>query len=177
VVSNSRFMGTTSEGEGIRTQLMSELKAAMKAKDSVKSTLLRSVLSEVYATDKAPKHKGPASSAVIVGLMRQGLKRRLDTASQYEKASRPDLAAKEKQEAELLQALLPPLLSEADIDKAIRDTLEEYPELVSEPNAKKAKGILLARLYTKVDSSNVDGAFASSRAEALLTSAKIPTSA
>ncbi|TFY64806.1 hypothetical protein EVJ58_g2374 [Rhodofomes roseus] len=161
----------------MRAQLMSELKAAMKAKDTLKSTVLRSVLSEVYAADKAPNSKGLASSVVITGIMRQGLKRRLDSASQYEKASRADLATKEKQEAELLEGLLPPLLSEADVDNALQAALKEYPELVSEPNAHKAKGLLLTKLYSKVDVANVDKEAAASRADAILASARTSQSA
>ncbi|KZT68294.1 GatB/YqeY domain-containing protein, partial [Daedalea quercina L-15889] len=153
----------------MRSQLMSELKAAMKAKDSLKSTVFRSVLSEVYATDKAPSTKdGVTSSSTIVGIMRKGAQRRLDTAKLYEQSSRPELAAKEKQEAEILQGLLPPLLSEAEVDKVIQEIIIDRADyrLSDDPNPKRRKQLITRFFYERVDKSRVDGGLVNRRIDA-----------
>ncbi|KZT04624.1 GatB/YqeY domain-containing protein [Laetiporus sulphureus 93-53] len=157
---------------------MSEVKDAMKSKDTVKSTTIRSVLAEVYAADKAPGSDGAVSSSSILAILRKAVRRRAspfmslaDSAAEFEKANRTDLAQKEKQEAELLEVFLPALLSEAEIDRFIREIIAEQPQLTSEPNKKRAAGMLFKTFYSKVDRSLVDTDLVRSRAEALLAEA------
>ncbi|GBE81354.1 GatB/YqeY domain-containing protein [Sparassis crispa] len=152
----------------IRAQLMSELKSAMKSKDTFKSTTIRSALAEVYAADKARPEL--VSSSVILSILRKAAVRRTDAAKEYEKASRPDLAEKEKLEANLLQSFLPPLLSEADVDRILRETIADQSQLMeSGTPSKKAQGLVFKAFYAKVDKLSVDTDLVKRRAEALLS--------
>ncbi|KAF9809088.1 hypothetical protein IEO21_07586 [Rhodonia placenta] len=137
----------------------------------MKSTVIRSVLAEVYAADKAPGCSELASSSTIFAILRKAVLRRSDSAAEFEKASRPDLAQKEKNEAELLEPFLPPLLSEAEIDRALREVISEQPQLTSDANPRKVMGLVFKSFYTKVDRSSVDADLVRRRAEALLAGA------
>ncbi|KAI0692531.1 GatB/YqeY domain-containing protein [Cerioporus squamosus] len=151
---------------------MVELKNAMKTKDNVKSITIRSVLSEVYAADKAASGTAPPSA--IVTILRKAATQRTDAAAKFAKASRPDLAEKEQHEAAILQAFLPPLLPEADIDGVLREVVATpaIAEAVAKGPPQKALGQVFKVFYAQVDKSSVDPDLVRRRAQALLAAAK-----
>ncbi|KAI0746970.1 Yqey-like protein-domain-containing protein [Daedaleopsis nitida] len=157
----------------VRAKLMAELKDAMKTKNTVKSTTIRSVLSEVYAADKAASGTAPPSA--VIGILRKAATRRTDAAVEFTKASRPDLAEKEQQEAAILNAFLPPLLPVADIDRVLRELVAAPP--LSDALAKggppqKVLGQVFKAFYGQVDKSSVDPDLVRQRAQALLDGIK-----
>ncbi|CAL1708232.1 unnamed protein product [Somion occarium] len=144
----------------------------MKAKDSAKSTTLRSVLTDVYAADKQKSQ--PIPNSKIQDIIRKAVDRRKDVASQYENASRSDLAEKERKEAAILSEFLPPQLSEEEIDCVLREVIQEQGLLKAEakPNPKQALGKIFKAFYTRVDKSAVSSTeYVTRRAEAILTDA------
>ncbi|KAI0298559.1 Yqey-like protein-domain-containing protein [Russula brevipes] len=152
----------------LRTRLLEELKNSLKARDSLTSTAIRSVLSEVYAADKTT-NGNKIGSSTIATFIRRACTRRLDSASQFNGASRPDLAEKEQQEADLLARFLPPLLPEAEIDGILKEVISEQAPLSQDGSHKrKSIGKLLKSFYVKVDRSSVDPDLVKRRAEALL---------
>ncbi|OBZ66084.1 hypothetical protein A0H81_13975 [Grifola frondosa] len=113
---------STDSPEDIRARLTSELKAAMKTKDTVKSTAIRVIRTlGGIAADKAKPQ--PASPSTIIAMIRKATQRR----AKFEKAARPDLAVKEKQEAEIFQAFLPPLLPDSEIDRVLTEIISAQP--------------------------------------------------
>ncbi|KAI0812388.1 Yqey-like protein-domain-containing protein [Irpex lacteus] len=159
-----RSYSTPAATEEIRKRLTDELKGAMKSKDIVKSTTIRSVLSEVYAQDKTQAQ--PLSSSAIVSIIRKATAD-LDAATEFEKAQRPELAEKERKEADLLQVFLPALLQEADIDRTLQAIIDEQKPTA---NDKRALGAIFKAFYSKVDRSLVDSDLVKKRAEALIVS-------
>ncbi|KZP34276.1 GatB/YqeY domain-containing protein, partial [Athelia psychrophila] len=160
-----RFYSTeVHSSDDIRVRLMSEVKSALKSKDTVKSTTLRSVLSEVYAADKSASPK--ISSASIIAILRKAAARRADAAAQYTAASRPDLAETEIREAAVLGALLPPLLPEADVDVVLAEVMKS--DEMKGVEGKRALGIMLKGFYARVEKGNADSGLVKRKAEALL---------
>ncbi|KAF9047305.1 Yqey-like protein-domain-containing protein [Panaeolus papilionaceus] len=148
--------------DDLRTRLRDDIKTAMKARDSLTSTTLRSVLAEVNAVDKtAPE---PIPSSAIADIIRKAVQRRAEAASKFIEADRPELAEKEQKEAELLSALLPPLLSEAAIDGHISSILETVPLT----DGKKSLGLVLKEFYSRVNKSEVDSNLVKQRVELLV---------
>ncbi|SRR6266403_5285139 len=91
----------------------------------------------------------------------------LDSADQFSQASRPDLAAKEQQEAAFLARFLPPLLSEAEIDRILKGVIsEQLSETQADP--RKSIGKVFKTFYATVDRARVDPDLVRRRAEALL---------
>ncbi|KAI0256041.1 Yqey-like protein-domain-containing protein [Lactifluus subvellereus] len=129
---------------------------------------VQSVLSEVYSADKISNDRRIESSA-IAALIRKACTRRLDSAAQFDRASRPDLAEREQQEANFLARFLPPLLPEAEIDGILQEVIAA--EQVSEAQGKPRNSIgkVFKAFYARVDRASVDPDLVKRRAEALLS--------
>ncbi|KZT43675.1 GatB/YqeY domain-containing protein, partial [Sistotremastrum suecicum HHB10207 ss-3] len=149
-----------------RKTLQDRLKASMKAKDKLSSTILRSVLADVYAADK--KTGTLIDSSAIQSLLRKAAARREESAKQFETAARPELAENELKEAQLLKSLLPPQLSEAEIEAVLKPIISSSRLSTADP--KRSLGVLLKAFYQEVDRSRVEGELVKRRAEALLNS-------
>ncbi|KAG6813682.1 hypothetical protein H0H92_008530 [Tricholoma furcatifolium] len=113
---------------------------------------LRAVLSEVYTADKAANDKVPSTTIN-------------EAATKFVEASRQDLADKELQEVSILEKYLPPLLSEADIDTALREAIAMLP---ADAHPQKSLGQVFKLFYQKVDRSTVDTNVVKERATVLL---------
>jgi uncharacterized protein YqeY len=91
----------------------------------------------------------------------------LDSADQFNRASRPDLGAKECQEADFLAGFLPPLLPEAEIDHILKGIISEQLS-ETQVDTRKSIGKVFKTFYAKVDRASVDPDLVRRRAEALL---------
>lgn len=141
----------------------------------------------MYSADKVSNGKNIDSSAIAL-LVRKAYARRvcpftlleefiysfrsleqLDSAVQFNQASRPDLAGKEQQEANLLARFLPPLLPEAEVDRILQDVMaEQLSQAQDDP--RKSVGRIFKAFYAKVDRASVDPDLLKRRAEVLLSS-------
>lgn len=157
-----RFFTEAAKDE-VRRRLLSEIKTAMKNKDSFTLTTLRSVLSEVYAADKISPPQ--ISSSAVTSIIRKATLRRTDSAAQFVSASRPDLAEKERREVDILSSFLPPLLTQNEIDRVLRDVLAEHKP---DGDRRRALGKVFKAFYAKVDKTTVDTDLVKRRAETLL---------
>jgi len=106
-------------------QINKDIKAAMLAKEKEKLEALRAVKSAfmLAKTEKGNEELSPEKEIAIVQKL---VKQRNDTAQVYIENNRPELAEKEKKEAEFISVYLPKQLSEeeitAEIEKIIADT-------------------------------------------------------
>ena len=109
------------------TRIPEDIKTAMKAKDTVALNALRALKS---ALTNASIEKGSLGTVLeeseVLAVIRKQIKQRVDSCEQFEKAGRPELAATEKTEIEILSRYLPAGLNEeqllAIIDQAISET-------------------------------------------------------
>lgn len=97
-----------------------------------------------------------------------------DAAAEFARASRQDLAEKEKNEAAILEAFLPPLLPEADIGRILREVISMPPtsEAIAKGPPQKVLGQVFKAFYAQVDKSSVDPDLVRQGAQALLAEAK-----
>jgi uncharacterized protein YqeY len=113
----------------VAEQVRADMTTAMKAGEKVRVGALRLVLSELQ---KAAKDGGDDELAVL----RRERKRRLEAAAQFRDGGRPELAAGEESEAELIAAYLPTELDDAELDalvaRAIADTGASGPRNMGE---------------------------------------------
>jgi uncharacterized protein YqeY len=93
-----------------------DLTAAMKAGEKDRVGALRLVLSELQ---KAAKDGADDELAVL----RRERKRRLESAKAFRDADRPELAAGEEAEAELIAAYLPAELSDDELRTIVKDAI------------------------------------------------------
>ncbi len=102
-------------------QIRTDLTEAMKAKDAEKLSTLRMLQSAVKYQQIDAGHE--LSDDEVLAVIRKAVKQRQDSIEQYEKGNRPELAAKERAEMTMLQAYLPPELSEAEIESGVKEII------------------------------------------------------
>jgi uncharacterized protein YqeY len=95
-----------------------DLTTAMKAGERERVGALRLVLSELQ---KAAKEGDADEQAVL----RRERKRRLDAARAFEDGGRPEMAAAERSEAELIALYLPAELDDAELAAIVRSAVDE----------------------------------------------------
>lgn len=140
--------------EDVLSHLRADLKNAMKAKDSLTSTTIRSVLADIYAIQKdSPKKIFQQSD--FISIIRKAEQQRLDAAMQYQHAQREDLAEKERHEAGILSNYLPSLLSPNEVKALLHNILSNLPE--GTKGDLKTKGIVIKKFYKSVDKNRVRG--------------------
>lgn len=96
----------------------------MLAKDADRLSALRMLKSALgYAQIERKTESLP--DAEVVSLVQKEVKKRRDSVEQFEKGGRVELAAKERQEILVLESFLPQQLSATDLEKLVRDTIQE----------------------------------------------------
>ena len=105
--------------------IMTALKAAMKSKDTLALTALRSVKSAILLAQTKSGSDGSMSEADETKLLQKLVKQRLDSAEIFTQQNRPDLAAPEMAEAEIISQFLPEMLSDDAVEKAVVTAIEK----------------------------------------------------
>jgi len=100
-------------------RIEADLKAALKAKDKERLSTLRLLLTEIK--NEKIRLGEEIDEKTFIALVRRGIKRRDDAEAQYRKGNRPELADKEKREAEILAAYLPQQVGEDEIRAAVEE--------------------------------------------------------
>lgn len=99
-----------------KQRIENNLKEAMKRKDSALVSVLRMLISAIRNKEiELVKKEAGLSEDELVKVIRAEVKKRRESSDEFEKGGRGDLAAKEKQEAELLSRYLPQELSREEI--------------------------------------------------------------
>ena len=103
----------------LHTQIKEEIKNALRAKEALRLEVLRGILTaftnELVAKRRTPQETLEDEAALSV--IRRLVKQRKDSAEQFEKGGRPELAQKEKDELVILEAFLPQMMSREEIKK------------------------------------------------------------
>ena len=114
----------------LKDRVLQDMKEAMKARDQLRLSTLRLLVSEIK--NREIDAKGELKDEDILALIQKAVKQRQDSIAQYEKGGRQDLAEKEKAEMEILKAYLPEELSKEAIleviDQAIAATGASSPK-------------------------------------------------
>jgi uncharacterized protein YqeY len=139
----------------MRERLTQAMKDAMRAKDQTRLTTIRLVLSAIKDHDLGIKPVGgktgePAGDAEITQILARMIKQRRDSIEAYEKAARPELAQKEKDEITLIEEFLPKQLGEAETREAVAAAIKEAGA-ASVKDMGKAMAILKQRYAGQLD--------------------------
>jgi len=107
-------------------KITSDIKDAMRAKDSTKLAVLRSLKTALtnYTIEKYGAD-GELEASEDIGVVRTAIKQRQDSIEKFEAAGRTELAEQEKLEADILEEYLPTAMTEDEISKLIEDTIQE----------------------------------------------------
>ena len=104
-------------------RIQNDLKEALKARQAERLSTLRLLLSEIK--NEKIRAGGEVDDDGFARMVRKAVKQRKDSAEQYRKGDREELAAKEEREAEILSAYLPQQVGEDEIRRAIEHVVAE----------------------------------------------------
>jgi uncharacterized protein YqeY len=107
----------------LKEQMRTDLNAARKERDKLRTTVLGTFLSEVR--NREIELGREASDEDVQGLLTTAIKRRREAAEQMRAGNREELAEQEDREAEMLQVYLPPQLEEPEVRALVREAVAD----------------------------------------------------
>jgi uncharacterized protein YqeY len=105
----------------LRERFTDEIKTAMRAGDKARLSTIRLIQAALKDKDIEARGQGkdPASEDEILALLQKMVKQRQESMAIYEQNARPELAAQERGEIEVISSFLPQQLDDAETDAAI----------------------------------------------------------
>src|SRR5690242_17061010 len=106
-----------------KQKVQEELKQSMLAKNELRTSVLRLLLSGINYYEIQKGGAGyEATEEDVMSVIQKEVKQRRDSIEEYKKANRPELADKEQKELEILSTFLPEQMSEVDVQRIIDET-------------------------------------------------------
>ena len=134
----------------LQQELMSKLKEAMKAKDTVSLESLRAIKSEILLAQTKGGAANELTKEEEIKLLQKLVKQRKDSASIFIEQGRNDLAEPELAQVQIIAQFLPEQMSEGDLKKVIAEIMEKVGA-TSIKDMGKVMGIASKQLAGKAD--------------------------
>jgi len=109
----------------LRDTISNDTKEAMKAGQALRVSTLRLINAAILQKETSGAERLKLSDAEIVEVMQKMVKQRQESLEIYEKAGRAELAAKEREEIEIIQTYLPKQMSDLEAASAISALIRE----------------------------------------------------
>lgn len=132
----------------LQERLIDDMKAALKAGDALRLSVIRLLRSELQNMEIA-KGAPLTDDEIIQGVVREA-KRRREAIEQFQKAGRADLVEKETAELKVLSQYLPEQLDEAEIVGIAQEVISEL-QATSKADKGKVMGALMQRVRGRAD--------------------------
>lgn len=141
----------------IKNKIENDLKAALKKKKEVEVSTLRMLLAAIKNFEI--QRQSELSDEEVVTVVQKQIKQRKESIEAFQKGKRDDLVAKEREELEILSKYLPQQLTNDELEKIVKETVEELKAgqkdfgmvmgKVMEKIRGKAEGSLVAEIVRK----------------------------
>lgn len=146
-----------------KKDLQEELKQSMLARDELKTSVLRMLISaisylEIQKAVPAGRQGGAGYEATeedVMAAIQKEAKQRRDSIEEFKKAGRQELADKEQKELDILQTYLPKQLSEAEIKQLVEEAISTTGA-TSMSDMGKLMGALMPKIKGKADGNLVN---------------------
>jgi uncharacterized protein YqeY len=145
----------------LKDKIINDLTAAMKAKDTIRTSVLRMVKANLM--NKQIEKGVDLTDEEIIKALQTLVKQRRDSIEQYEKAGREELAQKEKTELVVIEEYLPQSAPPEEIEKAVEDAISE-----TGAGSIKEMGAVMKAAQAKLAGKSADGKLVSEIVKAKL---------
>lgn len=140
----------------IQKDIAGQIKDAMKAKDTVRLTVIRGLtaafVNELVAKSRKPD--GELTDEEALAVIRRGVKQRKDSMEQFAKGGRQDLVDAEAAELKVLEAYLPAQMSREEIQK-VAVAKKAETGITDKKEAGKLMAAVMKELKGKADGGDV----------------------
>lgn len=127
----------------LKADLQSEIKMAMKAKESIRLSTLRMLSSEIH---NAEIDKGEQlSEKEELSVVRKEIKKRRDAIEAYAQAGRSELVEREEVELKVLNEFMPKQMSEEEVEKTVSQIISEL-----DANSMSEMGRVIGAVMNKI---------------------------
>ena len=139
----------------LKQKLKEELKQSMLAKNELKTSVLRLLLSAInyYEINKGGAGY-EATDEDVLSVIQKEAKQRRDSIEQFKNAGRQELVDKENKELEILKTYLPEQMGEEEIKKLVIEVIKETGASNIQEIG-KVMGALMPKVKGKADGSLV----------------------
>lgn len=103
------------ETDSVKARLQADLTAAMKARDEVALSTIRMLRAAIMNAEVAGDEAVELTDEQAVAVLQSEAKKRAESAAVYEENDRPESAAKERAELEVIERYLPAAMSDDDL--------------------------------------------------------------
>ena len=150
----------------LKEKLQNDLTEAMRARDEVRSSTIRMVLTAIKNEEVSGKEARDLSDAEVITVLSREAKKRREAAEAFEQAGASDRAANEKAEGVIIAEYLPAQLSESEIKEIIAAAIAE-----SGATGPQQMGQVMKLIQPKI-AGRADGGIVSSLVKAALSGGK-----
>ena len=140
----------------LKDKIVSDMTAAMKAKDANRLSTLRMTKSALMNEENKRGVGTVLTDEEILKVLQTLVKQRKDSLRQYEQAGRAELAEKEAAELAVLEEYLPQNATEDEIENAADEAVNE-----TGASSMKDMGAVMSAIKEKLSGKTVDGKTAS----------------
>ena len=112
-------------GMSLKERLRTDLTTAIKARDELRSSTLRMVLTAITNAEVAGSEARELTDDDIIGVLSTESKKRREAATAFEEGGRAEMAAKEQAEAAVLADYLPEQLGADEITALVSAAIEQ----------------------------------------------------
>ena len=146
----------------LKDRVISDLTAAMKAREAAQTATLRMV--KAALVNREIEKGGELDDGEMVKLLRSLVKQRRDAIEQFEKGGRQDLVDKERAEIEVIERYLPQAASRQEIEQAVSAAIVE-----TGASSMREMGAVMKAAMTRLAGKNADGRAVSDTVKAKLS--------
>jgi len=140
----------------LKDRLRTDLTASIKARDEVRSSTLRMLLTAITNAEVAGKQQVELTDDDIVGVLSTEAKKRREAAIAFDDGGRVEMAAKERAEAEVIADYLPEQLGPDEISKVVTEAVEKLGVAGAGPKAMgRVMGVVQPQVKGRADGAAV----------------------
>jgi len=132
----------------LKQQILDDIKTAMKAGDKERLVTLRMLSAAIKQREVDERIE--MDDAQTLSVVEKMIKQRRESIRLYEEGSRPELAAKEQAEIEILDTYMPEQLSETELDTMIQEAIDQTGASDMKDMG-KVMGVLKPKIQGKAD--------------------------
>ncbi len=140
----------------LKDKLRSDLTAAMKSQDKLRTATLRMMLAAIQTEEVSGKEARELTDADVLKVLARESRKRSEAAEIYTQNGRGELAAEEHAEARIIDEYLPTPLTDAEVADVVDTALAQVAEQIGERPGVKQMGLVM-KAATAIADGKVDG--------------------
>jgi len=139
----------------LKERLRADLNDAMRARDEVRKSTLRLALSAIQNEEVAGSSARELSDDEVLKVLTREAKKRREAAEAFENAGRPEQAAAERAEGEVLADYLPKQLSDSELHDLVASAIAQAGEAGTPPALGQVMKAVTPQVAGRADGSRV----------------------